>query len=72
MYDPWADCDRVKHEYNLDCINTLPSNVTYDAVILSVSHNEFLNLDIKAMLKETGVLFDVKGVLDVSVVDGRL
>jgi UDP-N-acetyl-D-galactosamine dehydrogenase len=72
IYDPWVNCEQVKREHNVDCINILPGNKTYEAIILAVSHQEFLKIDIKTMLKEPGVLFDVKGVLDPSIIDGRL
>lgn len=36
----------------------------YDAIILGVAHQEFLNLDFEALKKENAVVFDVKGVLD--------
>ncbi|MEI2710171.1 MAG: hypothetical protein V9E96_14335 [Chitinophagaceae bacterium] len=37
----------------------------YDAIILSVSHNEFKTLDVKGLLKSSeSVLFDTKAFLD--------
>ncbi|MDB4926656.1 nucleotide sugar dehydrogenase [Mucilaginibacter sp.] len=72
IYDPWANCTEVQKEYKLDCINTLPTDKTYDAIILAVSHNDFKDIDITTILKTPGVLFDVKGVLMPSLVDGRL
>jgi UDP-N-acetyl-D-galactosamine dehydrogenase len=72
IYDPWASCTQVQNEYKLECCNTLPTGKTYDAIILAVSHNNFVEINIKAMLKTPGVLFDVKGVLEPSLVDGRL
>ena len=46
----------------------------YDAVILAVSHKEFLNMDIRSLLKnkEKGVVYDVKGVLPTDIIDERL
>jgi UDP-N-acetyl-D-galactosamine dehydrogenase len=44
----------------------------YDAVILAVAHKEFLGIDWRSKLLENGVLYDVKGVLDLGVVDARL
>lgn len=45
----------------------------FDAVVLSVAHDEFKDVDIKAFLKdETDVLYDVKGILDRNMIDGRL
>ena len=72
IFDPWANCAQVKYEYALNCMNTLPVNKTYDAIILAVSHDSFVKIDVKQLLKAPGVLFDVKGVLEKSIVDGRL
>ena len=72
VYDPWASCQDVKHEYGLTCINELPKGKQYDAVILAVAHNNFLEIDFKALLKNPGVLYDVKGVLNSDLVDARL
>lgn len=71
VYDPWADVESVKHEYGIDIVSNLPK-IKYDAVILAVAHKEFLNLDIKSLVKEVGVVYDVKGILDRNIIDGRL
>lgn len=71
VYDPWADVESVKHEYGIDIVSNLPKR-KYDAVILAVAHKEFLNLDIKSLVKEVGVVYDVKGILDRNIIDGRL
>ncbi len=64
IYDPWANPDEVKHEYNLDTINTLQNNnKKFDVIILTVAHNEFLSLDLNTLLKSNGLIYDVKGVL---------
>lgn len=70
-FDPQADAEEVMHEYQLTLISKLP-NQWYDAIILAVSHKEFLSLDYKTLLKENGVLFDVKSILPKELVDGRL
>ncbi len=72
IYDPWADPKEVKHEYNIDIVNTLDSSEKYDAVVLGVAHKEFLSLDIKLLLKENSVVYDVKGILPRNIIDGRL
>jgi UDP-N-acetyl-D-galactosamine dehydrogenase len=69
-YDPWANPAEVKHEYGLETSNTIP-NQKFDAVVLGVSHNEFLNLNFDSLLKETNVIYDVKGILQIQV-DGVL
>ena len=43
----------------------------YDVCILAVAHDEFKNLDVRALVGN-GVVYDVKGVLDRDVVDDRL
>ena len=72
IYDPWANPAEVKHEYSLDIVNTLEAAEKYDAVVLGVAHKEFLNLDIKSLLNEVGVVYDVKGILDRNIIEGRL
>jgi UDP-N-acetyl-D-galactosamine dehydrogenase len=71
VYDPWAEPKEVMHEYGLTITNTLP-NKKFDAVVLGVSHKEFLNLDLDAITKVESVVYDVKGVLDGDLVDGKL
>lgn len=71
VYDPWASADHVRHEYGIEVINQLPQD-SYDAVILAVAHNDFKALDVPSLLNECGVVYDVKGVLDREIVDGRL
>lgn len=71
VYDPWANSAAVKHEYNIDIVNELP-NDKFDTIILCVAHKEFLELDVKLMIKEGGVLYDVKGILSKDIIDGRL
>lgn len=72
VYDPWANSIAVKCEYNVDVVNELPNNDKYDAIILGVAHKQFLEIDVKGMLKENGVIYDVKGILPRNIVDGRL
>lgn len=71
VYDPWANAAAVKHEYNIDVVNHLTDG-KYDAVILGVAHKQFLELDVKSLVKEGGVIYDVKGILSRDIVDGRL
>lgn len=72
VYDPWASIEEVKKEYNLDCINKLNESEKYDVIILTVSHQEFLTIDLNKYLKGGGVIYDVKGVLSKENVDRRL
>mgnify|MGYP006361705613 FL=1 len=78
-YDPWANSEEVKQEYNFKSLNTIDEVVQkakslqgFDAIVLTVAHHEFLNLDLRSMLKEDGVIYDVKGVLPKQLFDKRL
>ncbi|RDH86439.1 MAG: Vi polysaccharide biosynthesis UDP-N-acetylglucosamine C-6 dehydrogenase TviB [endosymbiont of Seepiophila jonesi] len=74
VYDPWVNADDAEHEYGIRTIDTLKEG-HYDAVILAVSHKEFAEMGskkIRALCKPDGVLFDVKNLLPVDDVDGRL
>lgn len=71
VYDPWANADVVKHEYGIDITTELPIE-KFDAVIMGVAHKQFLSLDVKSLVKEGGVIYDVKGLLSRDIVDGRL
>lgn len=70
VYDPWANPKEVEHEYGLQTSRTLPKQ-KYDALVLGVSHNEFLDLDFDPLRKENSVLYDVKGILG-NKADGKL
>ena len=72
VYDPWANAAHVEEEYHVPIVNTLPDDKKYDVVILAVAHKEFLALDIKSLLNENGIVYDVKGILPRDVIDGRL
>ncbi len=71
VYDPWANVEHVMKEYNTPIVNKLPDE-KYDTIILAVAHKEFLSLDIKSMLNEKSVVYDVKGILPRDLIDGRL
>ena len=69
IYDPWANPEEVKHEYDLKTVQNLPSE-KFDAIVLTVAHKEFLDLDLEKSLNSNGLIYDVKGILKKS--DGRL
>ncbi len=74
IHDPWVSADEARHEYGLELI-AQPETGKYDAVILAVSHNEFIALGaegIRAFGKPDAVLFDVKRALPRASVDDCL
>lgn len=67
VVDPYASSNDVKKEYDIDLKNLddLISCREYDAVVLAVSHDKYLNLDKKfflSLMKENYLFVDVKGV----------
>lgn len=62
VYDPWASPEEVNYEYNLKTTQETPEG-TFDAIILSVAHQEFLNLDLMLLKNGNAPVYDVKGVL---------
>jgi UDP-N-acetyl-D-glucosamine/UDP-N-acetyl-D-galactosamine dehydrogenase len=70
VYDPWADSHEVRTDFGFDLIKKLTKK--YHAVILTVAHKEFLNEELRLHLVDGGILYDVKGILDLNSVDARL
>jgi UDP-N-acetyl-D-galactosamine dehydrogenase len=76
IYDPWADPEEVKCEYGLELLSQLSttdintSTNSYDAIVLAVAHNEFKTLDLSTNKRQ--IVYDIKAIIDRSVVDGRL
>src|SRR5574344_963322 len=75
IYDPWANQQNVEKEYHVRTNNgdmSLLKN-QFDAVILAVAHKEFMNCNVREFLRiENGVVYDVKGILPETMIDGRL
>ncbi|MFK5893255.1 MAG: Vi polysaccharide biosynthesis UDP-N-acetylglucosamine C-6 dehydrogenase TviB [Pseudomonadota bacterium] len=74
VYDPWVDKDEAVKEYAIRPVDGLEEN-KYDAIVLAVSHSEFVEMGAEALHrlgKQNHVLYDIKYILDISEVDGRL
>jgi UDP-N-acetyl-D-glucosamine/UDP-N-acetyl-D-galactosamine dehydrogenase len=73
IYDPKADAGDVHAEYGLELLRETPvPGAGYAGIVLAVAHDEFLGLDLRALLAAEGVIYDVKSVLPKSVADERL
>ncbi|WP_299334753.1 nucleotide sugar dehydrogenase [uncultured Psychroserpens sp.] len=73
VYDPWASKDEVSEEYGFDLLcDQSKLRTDYDAIVLAVSHNEFLELDLNKLKSDISVIFDVKSLLPKHTVDARL
>lgn len=71
IFDPWANPDVVKSEYGIGIVSQLPA-CKYDSVIHCVAHKQFFYLDIRDLIKDGGVVYDVKGILPRDTIDVRL
>jgi len=61
--DPHADSNELKHEYGFELTGNLASD--YDAIIITVPHTAYLNMDDKAfagITKSHGMVADLKGI----------
>ena len=70
IFDPWADVNQVKREYDLVATNNLPTT-KFDVIIHAVAHKEFLNLDYNNLKNTNAVIYDIKGVLG-EIADAKL
>ena len=74
VYDPWVSKEAAKHEYGVE-VSTDERDIErgeYDAVIYCVKHDCFNSLGLERLYKPNGVFYDVKGVLDKSIITERL
>lgn len=70
VYDPWADHIRVSKEYQLQLIKELDKE--YEAIILAVSHRQFLSIDYQYYKNMGAIIYDTKSFIDKKLVDARL
>ncbi len=66
IYDPYADAVETKHEYGLT-LSTLNEMTQLDAMVLAVSHRQFVGQPLGELLsrvKPGGVVVDVKSALN--------
>ena len=71
VYDPWANPIIANREYGITIVNELPKQ-EYKALIMAVAHKEFIGLDILKLCCDKHIIFDVKGILNKEIIDGRL
>lgn len=71
VYDPWAHREEVLHEYGLQILTDQP-NIRYDAIVLTVAHSQFRDLDLGKLKRPSAIVYDVKGFYPKSLVDSTL
>jgi len=73
VYDPWASASEVKKEFGIKLLTEKTQlRTTYDAVILTVAHNQFKDFELAKYTTEASVVFDVKSFFPKEQTDGRL
>lgn len=70
VFDPWANPIEVNNEYKI-ITHKIISKQKFDAVVLTVAHKEFLNINFNNYLNKKGIIYDVKSVLNCKV-EGKL
>ena len=71
VYDPVANKLDVENEFNIKLIPSVNLS-SYQAIILSVAHNEFKEIDFEGLKEKNIVIYDTKGVISKECVHGRL
>jgi UDP-N-acetyl-D-galactosamine dehydrogenase len=70
IIDPRANSEELKHEYGFE-LTTNPGN-DYDAIVVAVNHTEYKSMtedDFKKLCKPTGIIIDLKGILNKKIKD---
>lgn len=66
VYDPWVDPKDALSEYGMMCLEKLPVEKKYAAIVVAVGHRQFVDMGaagIRALGEENSVVYDVKGIL---------
>ncbi len=74
VYDPLADPEAARHEYNIDITNKLPEG-EFDVILLAVKHEAIAALGkarIEGLLKRGGLIYDLKSVLSAAESQARI
>jgi UDP-N-acetyl-D-glucosamine/UDP-N-acetyl-D-galactosamine dehydrogenase len=74
VYDPWVDKDEAREVHGIEPVDVCVAGA-YDAVVLCVGHEDFKVKGfawVASLGKGISVLYDVKNLLPVGLIDGRL
>lgn len=73
IYDPWISVEDVKREYGVNVVTSQEAlSRDFQAVILAVGHNEFLEMNLSDFTADNSVIYDIKGFLPEGVATTRL
>ncbi|SDP05081.1 nucleotide sugar dehydrogenase [Desulforhopalus singaporensis] len=74
VYDPWVEPQEAAKAYGITLVDRLLPE-SYDGIVIAVAHRQFREMsidDLKKLGKEKSVIYDVKGLFPVNLVDGCL
>jgi UDP-N-acetyl-D-galactosamine dehydrogenase len=71
IFDPWANNNDVFKEYQINLKQEIDLT-EYKAIIIAVSHHEFLKLDFTKIAKTDTIIFDTKSLLEKALITSRL
>ncbi|MGV8095735.1 MAG: nucleotide sugar dehydrogenase [Mangrovibacterium sp.] len=72
VYDPWVKKEEVKKEYQIEMVDTCTGR-KYDTVVLAVAHRKFQDIDLSLLRNGNDtVIYDIRGIWDKTLIDGRL
>ena len=66
VVDPYVDVKKVKEAYDINILQSIPQEKTFDAVLLAVAHSDFAmmdKIDWQKILKPCSVIVDIKGII---------
>lgn len=74
IHDPWVDAASVSRDFGIDLQSAAPQpgRDLFDCIILCTAHDTFKSMDLRSLLRDRGVIYDVKGVLPAGSYDRRL
>lgn len=71
VVDPEADANEVHEEFGIVLEENFQA-ADFDALIVAVAHHQFQELPWQEIRNQVDIIYDVKGILDKSLTDGRL
>lgn len=74
IYEPIAFKDEIYNEYGIKVIDK-PAYGKYDVIVIAVDHDQFKEIspmEIKSFGKDKSIIYDIKYILDVDQIDGRI
>ena len=71
IYDPIANKEEVLKEYNLKSYSEIPKK-KFDSIVLAVSHDNFLKIDLERLSKSNSVIYDIKNFFEPDKIDKSL